>query len=465
MRYLLTPTGAPLTRRGFLKSAAAASTFAILPARGATNDAAAAAEPVLPSGQKVNLACIGIGGQGGSIANTLAGTGLANVVALCDVDMDSKATEAVRKLFPKAPRFQDFRKMFDKMAGQIDAVSIGVPDHSHFPIAMLAMSLGKHVYVEKPLAHTFHEVDLLMAAEKKYKVAAQMGNQGHSGGNYFQFQSWVEAGLIKGVTRVDAFMNGKRRWHDWKVNGYPPGEPLPKTLDWDVWHGTAEVHPFNKLYHPGNWRGWFVYGNGAFGDWGPHILDTIHEFLHLGLPEEIAALKRESPNDCIFPLATTVRFQFPARGDEPPVAVTWYDGQKNRPTPPPEAKGMTIPSAGKFIYAKDHVFLGGSHSDIVRIIPDEKMKEMAASVPKVVGKHSNHYANFLLACQGVETCRSNFAVAGPLTQVFMLGVIAQRLGGTLSFDRMTRRITNNKVADALLEGPPPRKGWEPYYKL
>ena len=173
-------------------------------------------------GDKVRLACIGIGNRGADVIRELNRTGLATVVALCDTDLGAKHTEPILRMFPDVPRFQDFRRLFEKMAKDIDAVSICTPDFSHFPIAMLAMSLGKHVYVEKPMALSFRQIELMMAAEQKYKVACQMGNQGHSEANYFQFKSWVEAGIIKNVTKITAFMNSPRRWHGLKVDGYLP---------------------------------------------------------------------------------------------------------------------------------------------------------------------------------------------------------------------------------------------------
>lgn len=180
---------------------------------------AAAAFPNILSklpGEKVNLACIGIGNQGGLDVMSLYNTGLANIVALCDVDMGAPQTLKVLEKFPDVPRFQDFRQMFDKMGSKIEAVSIGVPDHSHFPITMMALGLGKHVFVEKPMARTFNEIELMMAAARKHpKVVTQMGNQGHSEGNYFQFKAWKEAGIIKDVTSMTAHMNSARRWHSW----------------------------------------------------------------------------------------------------------------------------------------------------------------------------------------------------------------------------------------------------------
>jgi predicted dehydrogenase len=242
---------------------------------------------------------------------------------------------------------------------------------------------------------------------------------------------------------------------------------MPEGMNWDVWCGTAEVLPFNKKFHPGDWRSWYVYGTGALGDWAPHILDTIHQFLDLGLPEEFSAVEIDGPNNFIFPMSSTLNFKFPARGEgKPAMDITWRDGVKNKTTLPPEMKGVSINAqAGKVIYSKNNIFYGGSHSDILRIAPDEKMKEMAATLPKFPFKNSNHHANFLLAVKGQEQTRSPFEVAAPLSQLLNLGVIAQRLGGSYKFDRATKQIVGNEKANAMLKGPPPRKGWEQYYKL
>jgi predicted dehydrogenase len=450
-RFTMTPR---ISRRQFGKIAASAAAFSLIPGR------------VMGANEKVNVAVIGCGGMGAGDAKSVHQTGLVNVVALCDVALGSKHTAEIEEMFPGVPKFKDFRHMFDKMADQIDACTIGVPDHSHFPIAMLAMSLGKHVYVEKPLAHTFQEIELMIAAEKKYNVSCQMGNQGHSGANYFQFKAWKEAGIIKDVTKVTAYMNSRRRWHGWDIDGYPTGEQMPEGLDWDTWLSTAPEHPFSSKLHPGNWRSWFDYGNGAFGDWGPHILDTVHRFLNLGMPNKVTAVKRDGPNDFIFPQASTIRFDFPERPGEPPCEITWYDGTENKaPRPAELEESRKLEDNGKIIYGKDLTFKGTTHGSPLRIIPEEKMKDLASSLPKISGKNSGHHLNFILGAKGEEKTRSPFSISGPLSQVFSLGVIAQRLGGELVFDRETRQITNNERANQLLVGPPPRKGWEQFYTL
>jgi predicted dehydrogenase len=434
--------------------------------------------------QKVNIAYIGIGYRGWDVIQGLEKAGLTNVVALCDVDMGAPHTQNALKKFPNVPRFQDFRQMFDKMGNQIDAVTVAVPDFAHFPITMMAMGLGKHVYVEKPMARTFNEVELMMKAAKKYpKVVTQMGNQGHSDANYFQFKAWTEAGIIKDVTAIHAHMNSARRWHSWDVNmkSFPPAETKPSTLDWDIWQMTTQGHEYNKDFVNGQWRCWYDFGMGALGDWGAHLVDTAHEFLDLGLPYEVDAVKLEGHNNFFYPMSTTLSFKFPKRGTMPPVELKWFDGIKNLPpipagygvsaldpNIPPPSNGALQPvslNPGKIIYSKELTFKGGSHGSTLSIIPEEKAKEMASRLPEVPKSPSDHFKNFLLACIGQEKTRSPFSVAGPLSQVFCLGVLAQWMNTKLVFDRDKKVITNNKKANELLVGPPPRKGWEQYYKI
>ncbi|WP_341834601.1 Gfo/Idh/MocA family oxidoreductase [Chitinophaga pollutisoli] len=470
------------SRRRFLQQAmlasAALATPGFLMARGM------AAPRKIGANEKVNLAVIGIGNRGGEIIRELYKTGLCNIVALCDVDMGAPHTLEIMKMFPDVPRFQDFRKMFDKMGKQIDAVSVGVPDFAHFPITMMAIGLGIHVYVEKPMARTFQEVELMMkAAAKNPKVVTQMGNQGHSEANYFQFKAWTEAGIIKDVTNITAHMNSPRRWHGWDTNikSFPKAEPKPDTLDWDVWQMQTKGHEYNKDFVNGQWRCWFDFGMGALGDWGAHILDTAHQFLDLGLPTEVNPVKLTGHNNFFYPTSTTLSFKFPERRQMPAVEIMWYDGVDNLPpipagygvsgldpNIPPPSTGAIKPAKlnpGKIIYSKDLTFKGGSHASTLSIIPEEKAKAMAGKLPEVQKTPSNHYANFLLACKGQEKARSSFDIAGPLSQVFCLGVLAQWTGRKIEFDREKKIITNDKKANQLLVGPPPRKGWEQYYKV
>jgi len=474
-----------ISRRKFLKTGGLATAGLAFTGMNAVNAMTAkSAARVVGANRKVNLACIGIGNRGAEIIPEFDKTGLANIVALCDVDLGAPHTQAMLNKYPDAKRFKDFREMFDKMGNEIDAVAAATPDFAHFPVAMLAMSLGKHIYVEKPMARTFYEGELMIRAAEKYKnVVTQVGNQGHSEANYFQFKAWKDAGIIKDVTAVTAHMNNDRRWHPYDPNmiKFPDAQPIPSTLDWDLWLTTAMHHDFNDKFHYGNWRGWYDFGMGALGDWGAHILDTIHEFLDLGLPYEVESLRADGHNDYFFPKASTILFRFPARGDMPPVDITWYDGVNNvpqvpegygtleiDPNVPSVAGGKLQPSKlnpGKIIYSKELIFKGGSHGSTLTIIPEKKAKEMESKLPPVPTSPSNHFANFLLACMGEEKTRSPFEIHGALSQVFSLGVMVQRLNTKIEFDRDTKRITNNAFADAMLTQIPPRRGWDEYYKL
>lgn len=434
--------------------------------------------------ERVNLACVGIGNRANEIIKELYKTGQCNIVALCDVDMGAKHTQEIIKMFPNAPRFQDFRKLFDDMGNQFDAVVVGTPDFAHFAITMQALDQGKHVYVEKPMARTFNEVELMMAkARKNPKLATQMGNQGHSEANYFQYKAWKDAGIIKDITRIDAHMNSPRRWHGWDPNitGFPYPERIPETLDWEIWQMQTLGHHYSKDFVNGQWRCWFDFGMGALGDWGAHILDTSHEFLELGLPTVVESKNLEGHNSYFFPMSSTINFHFPKRKNMPAVDINWFDGLDNLPqipegygvsgldpNIPPPSTGKIEPAKlnpGKIIYGKDLTFKGGSHGSTLSIIPEAKAHDLANKLPEVPASPSNHFLNFLNACKGIEKTRSSFEIAGPLSQVFCLGVITQKLNNKIEFDAKTKQITNDRFANEMLYGPPPAKGWEQYYKV
>ena len=457
-----------MNRRGFLSAMLAAGAYPLLP--GCFSSKAYVANG------KVRLAAIGCGAQAWFDLKKLAGNkDICEVVALCDTDIGAPHTEEALKRFPDLPRFQDFRKMFDKMADQIDAVLIGIPDHSHFCAAMHAMRLGKAVYVEKPLAHSFRECELLMAAEEKYGVVTQMGNQGHSGANYYQYRDYVQNGVIKDVKKVVAHMNMQRRWHKWggKTSSYPRGEVMPETLDWEVWCNAAPYHDFSKDLADGEWRCWYDYGNGCMGDWGAHILDCVHRFTLRGaLPTEVSISNVTGWNQFVFPIQDTLTMKF----DD--VTLEWYEGLDNKP-PLPEGfryadnKGLFPASTandglidpplkpGKEIYLADGtVWQGLSHAaTLVRVgAQDEK-------VPAFEKAGSDHWRNFLLAVKGEEEARSPFRVTAPLSEVFCLGVIAQRLNRGFKFDPVERKAVGDAEVGILLKGPAPREGWEEYYRV
>ena len=462
-----------VSRRSFLKTAGAAAALPWLDLR---------AKGVAAPSERINLACCGIGYQGAWDVGEMAKTGLVNIVALCDTHLGAPFTRKILDKYPKAKRYHDFRKMLDEMGNQIDAVCAGVPDHSHFPIAMMAMGLGKGIYTEKPMGHTYREIGLMMQAAKKHKVATQMGNQGHSRENYFQFRELVAKGRLKGVTKIVAHMNSSRRWHKWKgnVTALRPAMPIPENLDWDTWLGTVPFHAYHTDYTEGDWRCWYDFGNGALGDWGAHIFDTAHEFLQLGMPSSVKVLHMDGHSDFVFPMNCTLDFAFPAKGERGAIDLFWYEGQQNLPEipknlgtvdgdsaiPPPggvkkSAKKGLHP--GKEIYLADGTILkGASHSSILSRVGAPK-NEQLIDFPQPI---ESHHKNFVRAVKGeVERCNSDFSVAGPLSQVLCLGCIAQRLNTNIAFDAATETIPGNATANALLAGPPPRKGWEQFYKV
>ena len=456
-----------MNRRGFLSAMLAAGAYPLMP--GCFSSKAYVAN------EKVRLAAIGCGAQAWYDLKKFADyDDICEVVALCDTDIGAPHTEEALKRFPDLPRFQDFRKMFDKMADKIDAVLIGIPDHSHFCAAIHAMRLGKAVYVEKPLAHSFRECELLMAAEEKYGVVTQMGNQGHSGDNFYQYRDYVQNGIIKDVKKVVAHMNMQRRWHKWggKTASYPRGEVMPETLDWDVWCNAAPYHDFSKDLAYGEWRCWYDYGNGCMGDWGAHILDCVHRFTLRGaLPREVSISNVTGWNAFVFPIQDTLTMKFDG------VTLEWYEGLDNKPKLPEgfryaDNKGLFPASTandglidpplkpGKEIYLADGtVWQGLSHaSTLVRCgAQDEKR-------PAFEKAHNDHWRNFLLAVKGEEEPKSPFRVAAPLSEIFCLGVIAQRLNRGFKFDPIAKRAIGDAEVNILLKGPTPREGWEEYYR-
>lgn len=472
------------SRRDFLKTVGLSAAGMALGGISAAASPVAASKKTTGKPEKVKIAYIGIGNRGEQNIDEFAKTGMVDVTVLCDIDMGAKHTQKVMNMYPKARRFRDFREMFEKASGDFEAVCASVPDHMHYPVAMLALANGKHVYLEKPMCRTFLEAEKMMEMARRHpELATQVGNQGHSEANYFQFKAWKEAGIISDVTAITAHMNNSRRWHNYDsaLLQMPGGEPMPADIDWDTWTGPCAYHGYSEKYHQGNWRCWYDYGMGALGDWGAHLLDTAHEFLELGLPYEISMEYANGHNNYFFPYSSTIKFRFGARGSMPPCDVTWYDGLDNLP-PLPANYGASeynpnVPSTnqgntpvskinpGKIIYGRDLAFKGGSHGSTLSMIPSANANDIKSSLPEVPKSPSNHYVNFLRACQGTEKTRSPFEINGVLSQVFCLGVIAQRLNDKLYFDTRTKQFTNNDFANALLSGMPPRKGWEDFYKL
>jgi hypothetical protein len=418
---------------------------------------------IIPKGQKIRLAQIGVFNRGGQLLDAFKShTDQVEYVAFADVLFTSKDYQM--KGFQGVPCFTDYREMFEKLHDKIDGVIIGTPDFAHFPMVMHAMLLGKHVYVEKPMAQNVYECRLLEKVARKTGVVTQMGNQGHSGFGTIQFGQWVKAGLIKNVKRVDSWMTAPRRWHGWTLKAYPEAIP-PAGYDWDQWLCRRPFRPYSDKLIDGNWRCWYDFGCGALGDWGAHVLDAIYRYLELDQPYEIST-ELIGPSDLYYPQGSVITFKFGARGDLPPVEVKWYDGQGNLPAKPAGYPKDLVP-IGSMVYLDNAVVTGTSHGARYHFEMNDRLEQMEKEdkLPKPEGSLPDHYHNFLNACQGIEKTNSPFEIGAPLAELLCLGCIAQRFGGTLKYDAKAMKITNHAEADKMLTGPEVRDRWTAYDNL
>lgn len=466
--------------------------------------------------EKLNIASIGAGGKAASDIAGCAPT--ENIVALCDVD-DVRAAN-VMKRYDNLPKYKDFRKMLDKENSTIDAVIVAIPDHMHATAAMHAIERGKHVYVQKPLCRTIWEARQLLEAATKNKVATQMGNQGYSNEGTRQCAEMIWSGEIGPVKEVHAWTD-RPLWPQ-GVTEIPPAEPVPATLDWDLWLGIADKREFTSggaayehnrygfFYQPFNWRGFYDFGCGALGDMACHILGAPNLALKLGTPTSVEAIKKEGTSSIQFPQASVIKFEFPARGSMPPVSVYWHDGLKEQPKiegvpeneylgelprlgggrgqggaqdaanpNPPRPTGFVgrvfefneayLPTAerrrvlpnGSLFIGEKGLITTGTYGEETRLLPVEKMRDYKMPPPLLTrspGGPNSHYRDWIRACKGGDPACSNFNVAVPFVEWMLLGVIALRVEGKVEYDPAKMRITNNPDANKYLK-PFIRKGW------
>jgi predicted dehydrogenase len=404
-----------------------------------------------PLNEKLNIAAIGAGGKG---ASDIDGCSSENIVALCDTDWKN-AAKTFQK-YPNAKQYKDFRAMFDKEKG-IDAVTISTPDHTHAIAAMAAMERGIHVYVQKPLTHTIYETRRLTEAARKYGVATQMGNQGHSGEGVRQLCEIIWSGTIGNVREVHAWTD-RPLWPQ-GIAAALPAEPVPDTFDWDVWLGPAPVRPYNSGYAPFKWRGWWDFGCGALGDMACHILDPANWALQLRYPISVECLKQEGKTDQTYPTRSIIRYEFPARGSMPPVTIYWYDGGELPPRPKAIADNVKLGDGdnGSLFIGDKGIATTGTYGDGTRLLPDELMKDYKLPEP-ILSRSPGHYRDWIRACKGGGPACSNFDYAGPLTEWVVLGNLAVRYPGKLLWDGEKMKVTNNSEANKWVKGTY-RKGW------
>jgi predicted dehydrogenase len=435
-----------ISRREFMGGAAAATmAFTFVPS----------SVMAQPPSNKLNIAGVGIGGMG---QNNVRACRTENIVALCDVDWDYAGK--VFNRYPKARKWKDFRKMLDEQK-EIDAVIVATPDHLHTPVSMAAMRRGKHVYCQKPLTRLVSEARALTEAARKYKVATQMGNQGHSGDGVRNICEWIWDGAIGEIREVHAWTN-RPVWP--QGIDRPKGEdPVPDTLDWDLWIGPAPMRPYKKgVYNPFSWRGWWDFGGGALADMACHVLDPVFWALKLKYAISVEA-SCTSVNKETFPLASIVHFEYPAREGMPPVKIHWYDGGL-KPEKPEALGQMQIGQAASnvlFIGSKG-VLRCGEYGDDPHLFPLDLMRSYKRP-PQTLERIPNqaHEQNWIRACKGGEPACSNFDYSGPLTEMVVMGNLAIRpenVGKRLEWDGENMRVTNDEKANDYVKMHY-REGW------
>jgi predicted dehydrogenase len=446
---------ANIDRRNFLRTSAAGAAFLAAAPYVSAKPQAAGSEKDLNG--KLRLAAIGNGGKGQDDLQNISASPRVEVVALCDVDSSHDHLGWAAEKFPKAEKFNDYRRLMDK-ASTFDAVSVSTPDHMHAPIALAAIALGKHVFCQKPLAHCVFEAREMREAAARHNVVTQMGNQIQSDHAYRNAVQLVHDGTIGKVKEVHSWQAGGM---DWLVTETQPKEsdPVPPSLNWDVWLGVAPVRPFKKgIYHPWNWRAWQDFSCGQLGDFGCHILDPVFMALELTAPTTIEA---EAPplNKETWARKSKIAYTFPGTkhtaGDE--IVVTWYDGKEHKP----KTEGLGLPEEYKLPGAGS-VFVGEKGTLVLphwaqpTLFPTDKFKDYKIANMGDI----NHYTSWAHACLGDGTTKSNFNYAGPLTETVLIGAIAIRFPKEqLMWDSKAMEFTHHADATARLTKEY-RKGWE-----
>ena len=438
-----------ISRRKFVGDVSAGVAFTILPRH------------VLGRGYRapsdtVNVACIGVGGMGANDVKGVAKAG-ANIYALCDVD--DRQGAASFTAFPKAKRFKDFRVMLEQEAKHIDAVAVSTPDHTHTVAGMMAMKLGKHTRIQKPLARTVWEVRQLVQAAKKYKVATQMGNQGHAEEGTRQIREWVEAGAIGTVREIQLWTN-RPIWP--QALDRPLDEYFtPSWLDWELWLGPAPARPYHPAYAPFKWRGWWDFGTGALGDIACHSMDASFWALELGYPTRIEPESTKLYSESA-PAVSRLTYYFGSKGDRPQIKVVWRDGSlfPSRPKEVTDPAAWPFDTSGQMWVGDDGKLVAGIYGENPRVLDEARQAELTAHPPKQkYPRTEGVYAEWLGACKGGAPAGSNFADhAGPLTEMVLLGNLAVRTGQVLDINGQTGEIANASIP-AEYTRPEYRAGW------
>jgi len=443
--------GGEISRRHFLATTAAATAaFTIVPRHVLGGPGYQAPSDTL------NIAGVGVGSQGTFNIRVCSET--ENIYALCDVDMEASARAFANH--PKAKKYIDYRHMLEKEEQSIDAVLVATHDSNHAPVAMAAMKMGKHVFVQKPLTNTIYEARMLKEAARKYKVITQMGNQGHAGEGNRLIVEWVADGAIGKVREVFCWTD--RPFDMWGQGIDRPKEtmPVPRTLDWDLWLGPAPYRPYNPAYLPFVWRGWWDFGSAALGDMGCHIIDTPVWALNLGHPTSAEAISTPV-NDETGPLASMVTLTFPARGSLAPVKMIWLDGNLKPPRPPELEEGRSLGRSGVIMIGDEGKIICSDYGNNPRLIPETAMQEYEQpepTIPRVPGGMWGIIPEWIECCKtGKQPC-SNFEVSGTLTEIVLMGNLAIRSGKRIEWDGPNMKVTNFPEANKYVHREY-REGW------
>ncbi len=404
----------------------------------------------------LNVGCIGVGGMGRNDVRGIAGTG-DNIYALCDVD--DRRGEGAFGSFPAAKRYKDFRLMLEQESANLDAVIVSTPDHTHAVAGVMAMQLGLHCRIQKPLARSLWEVGELVRVARETGVATQMGNQGHAGEGTRQIREWVEAGAI-GTVREIQYWTNRPIWPQ-AIDRPTESHHVPSWLDWDLWLGPAPERPYHPAYAPFQWRGWWDYGTGALGDIACHAMDAAFWTLDLGYPTRIVAESTTLYEETA-PATSRIEYDFPEKGGRRAIKVVWRDGNLSPPRPEEVGDGQRWPvdSSGQIWVGDDGKLIAGIYGEDPRLLDEGRDAEIRANPPaETYPRTDGVYAEFVGACKGETPAGSNFVEhAGPLSEMVLLGNLAVRTARELELDPSTGRVTNISIPEELIR-PTFRAGW------
>jgi predicted dehydrogenase len=451
-------------RRSFLFGASVAGFGILIPGR---RGRAAGVGP----NETVNFACIGVGGKGRSDTDHVAAQG--RIVALCDIDQ--QRLDAMGEKHKDAKKYNDFRELLHELDSKIDAVVVSTPDHTHAPAAVTAMRLGKHVYCQKPLAHSVWEARLMRETARQKGVCTQMGNQGTASSGFRRAVELVRSGAIGEIREIHVWTNRPFRY--WKQSPdivARPKEtpPIPPHVHWDLFLGSAPERPYNPVYHPHDWRGWWDFGTGSLGDMACHTANIAFMAAQLGLPTRVSAQSGEI-NSETYPAWATITYEFPARGSLPPVKLTWYEGAKNgkrnlppanllpdRGVPPAESGALLIGSVYRMYSPNDYgavqmLWSSGDYHDIK--VPEPTLPRIASG-RDIDAAHKGEWVQAIRVGKPAIAL-SNFDYSATMTESMLLGNVAVRSGEVIDYNPDTGQITGGSSASQYLK-PYFRKGWE-----